>query len=67
MSSNEEKQDNEQVMISPPEGFDARKNHLRLALFNWDVAKTSNKIKLDTDCLRAKSIEGNGFKTTMGT
>jgi hypothetical protein len=54
-------------MISPPEGFDARKNHLRLALFNWDVAKTSNKIKLDTDCLRAKSIEGNGFKTTMGT
>ncbi len=37
------------------------------AIFTWDAAKTSNKIKLDPECLKAKSTEGNGFKTTMGT
>lgn len=38
-----------------------------IALFSWNPAKTSAKIKLDPECLRAKSTEGNGFKTTVGT
>lgn len=54
-------------MINTPEGFDARTSAYHLALFCWDVNKTSHKIKLDPECLRAKSTEGNGFKTTMGT
>jgi len=42
-------------MINPPEGFDARNISIIIALFIWDVNKTSHKIKLDTDCLKAKS------------
>lgn len=54
-------------MINPPDGFDARTLSSILALFTWNPAKTSPKIKLDQDCLKAKSLEGNGFKTTIGT
>lgn len=54
-------------MINIPEGFDARNYHHHLALFNWNPVKTSNKIKLDNEMLKAKSTEGNGFKTTLGS
>ncbi len=34
-------------MINTPEGYDARTSESILAIFTWDTAKTSNKIKLD--------------------
>ena len=39
----------------------------QVALFSWNPAKTSYKLKLDPECLKAKSSEGNGFKTTLGS
>jgi hypothetical protein len=48
MSSNaEEKQDDDETMINTPEGFDARRTNCITAIFTWNSAKTSGKIKLD--------------------
>lgn len=37
------------------------------AIFHWDSAFTSTKLKLDETKLTCTSIEGSGFKTTVGT
>ena len=67
MKHTEVKEDNDETMINTPEGFDARISSFNSALFSWNPLKTSAKIKLDEDCLRAQSTGGNGFKTTIGT
>lgn len=38
-----------------------------LAMFTWNPLKTSLKLALNEDNLRCSSIDGSGFKTTLGT
>ena len=38
-----------------------------IAFFTWDTTKSSKKLKISEENLKAQAIDGSGFKTVLGT